>query len=371
MIKRNLHLPAVVLGIGLLQIPATQLQAAEWPDRVSVAGFMSAVYSKTDQEYPFNGELDEAGIDDKGSFKGTRMGLNFNAIITNKVTFASQLFASRAEENFNTSVDWSFISYAATDALTVRAGKIKYPVGLVNEYIDVGLVYPWIAAPQLFYGEELSGSLATREAYTGMSLLLEGSNGDWTFGADLFAGEIPGEKVSLRELSGVTVSADWDDTVRLQASTVTASMHPSDALVTAMPMMAIMDDETLTTSSFGIKLDWNNVIAYAEMASIDMGDFEAGNAETSYATLGYQMGDWLPHVTYQTYEKNPDEFMMAETHEQTITTLGVKYDLDRNTALKVEYSTIETDSGEGLFEPDGAPLDDSATMMSIALDVVF
>jgi hypothetical protein len=370
MIKRNLHLPAIMLGIGLLHIPTTQSHAAEWPDRVSLAGFMSSVYSKTDQEYPFNGELDEAGIDNKGSFQGTRVGLNVNARITDRVSLASQLYASREEEGFNSHIDWSFISYAVNDNLTVRAGKIKYPVGLVNEYVDVGVAYPWIAPPQLYYGEEMNGSLATREAYTGASLLLENTTDDWTLTADFFAGEVAGEKVTLREMIGLTVAANWDDTVVLQASTVSAGMYPSEAVITAMPMMVIMEDETLTTTSFGIKIDWNNIIAYTEAATIDMGDFEAGNAEVMYTTLGYRIGDWLPFVSYQTYEKNPDEFMMTETHEQTITTFGVKYDLARNTALKLEYSTIETDSGEGLFEPDGAEVED-ATMMSIALDVVF
>lgn len=364
--KHNLYRLVGLLGVGLL-LPATQPFAAEWPDRVSLTGFMSTVYSKTDQDYPFNGDADEAGIDDKGSFKGTRIGLNVNARVTNKVTFASQLFASREEEAFNTSVDWAFISYAATDALTVRAGKIKYPAGIVNEYVDVGIAYPWIAPPQLFYGEEASGSQATRESYTGLSALFETSNDDWVFGADIFAGEVPLESMNVRELTGVTLRADWDDTVLLQATHYSGTMY-NDSM---MPMMVAMNEEKHSASMFGIKVDWNNIIGYAEVAQVDMGDFKPGEAESMYVTLGYQFNDWLPHITYQTYEKNPDAAMMMETQDQTITTLGVKYDLDRNTALKVEYSTIKTDEGEGLFEPDGAPLDDSATMMSVALDVVF
>lgn len=380
--KRNLHLPAIMLGVGLLAIPTTQLQAAEWPDRVSLAGFMSSVYSKTDFEYPYNGNLDEAGIDDKGSFKGTRVGLNMSARITNKVSLASQFFASREEEGFNSHFDWSFISYGVNDVSTVRAGRIKFPIGLVNEYIDVGVAYPWIAAPQFFYGEEKTGPLATTEAYNGLSLLFEGSNDDWTFAADLFAGEAPGETWGMRELTGLTVTADWDDTILIKAGTASGTItdEDPDGAGPEKPFLAVgnktlsADDEKYTTTTFGMKVDWNNIIAYAEMATVDMADFKAGEAETTYMTLGYQIDDWLPHVTYQTYEKNADEYDAGETHEQTITTFGVKYDLDRNTALKFEYSMIETDSGEGLFELDDAPPGTEAedtTMMSIALDVVF
>ena len=373
--KRNLHLPAVMLGIGLLQIPTAQLQAAEWPDRVSLAGFMTSVYSKSDQEYPFNGDLDEAGIDDKGSLKGTRVGLNVNARITNKVSLASQFYASREEENFNSHIDWSFISYTATENLTVRAGRIKSPIGLVNEYRDVGVAYPWIAAPQFFYGEEKNGSLATTEAYNGFSLLFENSQDDWTFAADLFAGEIPGENWGMRELTGLNVSADWDDTILIQAGTASGTIGDENDFFSGGAPAVSADDEKYTTTTFGVKVDWNNIIAFAEMATVDMADFEQGNAETMYMTLGYQVDDWLPYATYQTLEKNPDEFNGAETHEQTITSLGVKYDLDRNTALKFEYSVISTDSGEGLLEIDDFPTanveEDDTTIMSVALDVVF
>lgn len=372
----NRLIPTLILGVGLLSLPATQLHAAQWPDRVSITGFISSVYSKTDQSYPFNGSTssgddDQAGIDDKGSFQGTRAGLNISARISDKITFASQLFASREEGTFDSHLDWAFIAYKINDNFTIRSGRIKYPVGIVNEYVSVANAYTWITPPVLYYGERPIGTQATREAYNGLSTLFETSHEDWEFGADLFAGEVTLDVMTIRELSGLTLRADWDDTVLLQASTYSGTMNNEN--------MALMDGEAHAATSFGIKVDWNNIIAYSEVSSIKMGDFKQGESDVMYLTLGYRLGNWIPHITYQEYEKGknaaPNMMILQPHQKQNITSLGVKYVLDRSSSLKIEYSSIKTDKGVGLFGlnpmTDTNLTDDSATMWSVALDTVF
>jgi len=365
--QRKLRIIVGALGIGLLQFPATQLHAENLEDKVVIKGFMTSAYSITDQAYPFNGDVDEGGIDDKGSWKGSRIGLNFNANVTDKVNMATQFTSTRDEDNFVTHLDWGFVSYDVTDAITVRAGKVKYSAGLVAEYVDVGVAYPWINPPQLFYGEESSGPQATRESYTGMSLLSETTKGDWVFSADLFAGEVPLATMNIRELTGLTARADWDDIVLLQATHYSGTMNLENAA---------MNGQKHSSSMIGIKIDWNNIIAYSEVAKISMGSFKPGESDTMYVTLGYQFDDWLPHVTYQQFTKGKNaaaSLTIPEPYQkQHMTTLGVKINLDRSTDLKIEYSAIKTDRGVGLFvPPDGANLNKSATMLGVALDVAF
>lgn len=171
--------------------------AENWTDKVSISGFGSAIYRISDQSVPFNGHVEESGIDEDGAFQGTRMGLNVNATVADRITVASQFIASREEENYVAHIDWGFISYQASANWALRSGKIKFPGGIVNEYIDVGLAYPWIAPPILFYTEESSGPQATREAYTGFSSYWTQEIDDWALSADLFYGDVSLESMLL------------------------------------------------------------------------------------------------------------------------------------------------------------------------------
>ena len=99
-------------------------------------------------------------------------GLTVNAKVNKRLRFASQMFASKKEE-FDLHIVWAFADLSLTDELNLRTGKIKFPVGLVNEYRDVGYATPWIKAPVVIYSElgAPNGPQITREGYTGASLL--------------------------------------------------------------------------------------------------------------------------------------------------------------------------------------------------------
>jgi len=334
--------------------------AEDWFNRIRFSGFASSIYRVTDEAEPFNGDLVKSGIDENGSFQGTRIALNFNAAATERVALASQLVSSKGADNYSVRIDWGFIGIVLNDEFTIRAGKIKYPVGLINEYIDVGYTYPWISPPPLFYTEELAGPQVTREAFTGASLNFNRYPGDWAFEVIAFGGEVSLSNIMrIRELMGLTVSATWDDSITVMASTYVGEMEST--------IMAAMDGRDHQASTVGLNIDWNNIIFYGEYGNVDMDDFLTGKAETWYTSLGYRIGDFTPHITYQSLEKAKST---ASPQDQDITTVGLRYELTYNTALKVEYSRISTAQGIGLFD-NSAPLDDSVNMFGAAIDIVF
>jgi len=152
------------------------------------------------------------------------LGLTISSQVTDDLSIAMLLMSSSSEE-FSTHVDWAFASFSLNDNFALRAGKLKFPVGLVNEYVDVGATYPWISAPLLLYSEDQAGPQATREAYTGASLLWENSVGDWVLGGDLFLGQVDLDGMTVKGLTGLTARANWDDTVEIQASSYAGTMH--------------------------------------------------------------------------------------------------------------------------------------------------
>jgi len=369
---------AVILGASIM---ASEGIAASM-DTVKIDGFLSTRYSVTDDPAFYLEHRDDGGINEDGSFYGTKLGLNISTQVNDKLSVATQLLSSIQEGGYSTTLDWAFANISLSPDLDLRVGKIKYPVGLVNEYVDVGVAYPWIQAPVVIYSELPTAAQATREAYTGLSFLKTMAVDDWTYSADFFAGQVDLTGMTIKKLLGVSFRANWDDVVEMQLATYQGTMKPTD--LTA-PMATAMDGKTHSATTAGIKADWNNVIAYAEYAKVEM-DTEGMmkdrmNSDSWYATLGYRMGQWMPHVTVQDWQQKSG-MGATDGYGSAITTVGLNYSISPKTVVKFEVSTIETDQfnntallateGVGLFPSDSPlPADDSTQMYSIALDTVF
>jgi hypothetical protein len=382
--KRQLHsiLTAALAGcIGLTTVPA---QAENWADRISISGFASAIYQGTDEEVHFNGEASESGINEDGSFQGTKIGLGIRADITDRMSFASQ-FLSEDSEGYSTHVDWAFAAIKLTDDFTFRAGKIKYPVGLVNEYQAVGYAMPWLITPEVIYSELATENAmattrtapgVTRESYTGASLYWNKTVGDWAWDVNLFGGSVALESSDVKKLRGITVNLDWNDTVQFTASTYTGVMRNVPAFVadedTGLPVansMTAMNGKEHSVDLFGAKADWNNFVFYTEFATINMETIKAMSADAWYITVGYHFGKWLPHYTYQSYE-NDTKSNAAQYTQYNISALGLRYELMRNTALKFDIAQIDHENGAGLF--NAVPNDAGKIMkFGIGLDYIF
>ncbi len=337
--------------------------ATDWTERTNISGFYSSRYSVTDEEAYFHGDRD-SGINNEGSFQGTKLGLTVTSQVNDDLSVAMLLMSADGHDEYSTHVDWAFASFRLSDEFTLRTGKLKFPVGLVNEYVDVGVTYPWITAPLLLYSEEVTGAQATREAYTGASLLWEGEAGDWSLGGDLFFGQVDLEGMSVKGTLGVTARANWDDTVELQVSTYEGEMNTDPA-----GALGMMNEKAHSATLLGVKVDWNDIVAYAETAKVEMDvtmmGVNPGDSDSWYVTLGYRMGKFLPHITRQDWERDN-----GDNHQ--ISTLGLAYSLSDSLVIKVEQSRIDTNNfatQPGLYE--SSPSSGSVNMTSVAVDVIF
>ena len=356
--KMNSARGAIPVAMGLVLTSGMAL-AEDWADRIELGGFASANFHVTDEAQSFNGP-ENVGYDKQGSFNGTRYALNIRSFVNDRLSFRAQFFVAK-EEDYVVHMDWFFGSLAVNDNLELRGGLIKFPVGLVNEYVDVGYSYLWLRAPAVIYSElgPPNGPQLVREAYTGGSILWNQSLGDWTLGADVFGGEVALEGATVRKSLGVTLRADWSDTVQFQFSTYEGTMMG----VEQTDMANMMEGAKHRAILVGVKADWNNVIFYAEKGDVSMGDMKAMKGSNWYATLGYSLGDFTPHLTYQSLNQGEGE------DKQAITTVGVRWDAMSNIAFKAEFSRIKTDAGVGLFQA-GSP-GSSVNMVGLGADLVF
>ncbi len=349
---RKFRLILMYVMFFMVLLVSTTPVSAGWTDTVRIKGFMNGVYQISDESVLFNGDAGEKGIDNSGTFRNTSVGLNITAKINNRVRVATQLIALSQDNNYNVELDWGFIELSLNDRWTLKTGKIKFPVGLVNEYVDVSYAFPWLVPPRVIYSEESKGSRATTESYVGAGVTWNSnSSGTTQFTVDLFTGEVDRESTpSLKDLFGVSASINWNDVVTLKASTYTRK-H--------------LTTSTHTASILGLKMDYNNYIVYSEISNTEVDGLPALETDVWYITVGYRIGKWLPHFTYESFEQGDND-------EQTTITLGVKYNLAKHTSLKFSISNVDTDlnNGDGgLFE--STPGSDSVNIFGMGIQVVF
>jgi len=343
----------IILAItGMLQVA----QAAYISDNITMQGFGSAVYGETDTKsntISFNGDFDKSGISKDGSFAGTKFGLNIGSKITNRIAVASQFIAKNGDA-YNLTLDWAFASLTLSDWATLKLGKIKYPFGLLNEYRDIGSAYHWIAPPEFLYTDYANGASATRAAFSGYNFVFTKNFGDISTSLNAFGGALKLKTSEVRNLAGLTFNINWDDKVTLQASNYSGRMFVDG--------VSMMDYKKHSAVGLGLKIDWNNYLLYAETVDVTMEGLAAQSSNVNYVSVGYKIKKITPHYTLQNY-KNDDG-----SEDMSISTAGLRYDLDRGAALKLEYSTIETNAGSGFFA--GTP-EQSTVLIKTGIDFLF
>ncbi len=91
-----------------------------------------------------------------GSFQFSEVGLNFTKSITDKLRVGVQLFAQDLGPtgNYTIRADWFYLDYRFRDWLGFRAGRVKIPFGLYNEFSDIDAARVAVLMPQSVYPEE-------------------------------------------------------------------------------------------------------------------------------------------------------------------------------------------------------------------------
>lgn len=366
---------------------------------VRINGFLTAGAAMTDAESAVADSpatpADESEafynnfIDDQLSFEAdTRIGIQITAAVTPKLDVTAQLLAKDAKDTYEVEADWAYASYRLNDGTDIRAGRIKFPIFLASEYQEVGIAYPWVRPP-----EELYGSVPVK-AISGVDMLkrLRLGNSDLTlqplagnYSEDGIKDSRATVDVDARNLLGLVASLA-SDAFTLRAAYVTGDLDlvidaqvPNPAPPGSFASMPITagDDEDYSTASAGLHMDWHDVIGYAEYADSDFGDM-LGHTKAWYATLGYRMGDWLPHITYAERDTDmpadpipgPPNEAASFMQNQSSIALGLRYNPSANTALKFEAKQVEPEDGtNGLFST--MIDDDKAMVYSVVYDVVF
>lgn len=183
------------------------------PSRFKVNGYFSAGAIGTDQE---GGLYDESAGDDTDFEALSRAALQLEFRIDDDTRFVTQLL-SRGSEGWQTRAEWAYLAHDISPSTTVRAGRLRQPLFLYSETLDVGYTQPWVKGPAEMYG------ILRFSSYEGLDLRhrFTAAGADWSVQPYLGYAKLnswdgqPGESRG-DEMHGIDITAMWGDlTARL------------------------------------------------------------------------------------------------------------------------------------------------------------
>ncbi|MDP5032955.1 topoisomerase IV [Paraglaciecola sp.] len=367
--------------IGSLSLLATSVQA-----ELRINGFanlIGGITSSDDSMY---------GYDDDFSFTSESLfAVQVSGDINSKMTATGQIVA-RGKNDYEPDFEWAYITYQATDNLSVSAGRIRQPLFRYSTSSDVGYSYHWVNSPRVIYDVPTQNMDGVRFDYSGYS-------GDWEYNMQLglgsFSGDFLGNKLAADNLliASAELSRDWFKVRGVYGVTKVSTTGPELTMALdvirslGLPEFAndlASDKDTGTFTGVGMEVDKFDWFIMAEYTITEAKETFVPKTVSYYLSAGMRAGKWTPSVTYEKKDSaNQPKFtdrliglpaeplaiatqigvglQLGSMEEYSVTSVGVRYDLDTNVALKADVSKRSDD------------LDDTrdATAVRFAINYIF
>lgn len=337
-----------VLGAPLALLCAKQA-LAEGERSVSIRTYGTVGFSKLinkKEKADLNGQsfkYDEvSGIPKKGTFmRDTRLGLNIQAPVSERVTAVAQLNAQGADQiygarqSFDVKSSLLFLRFELVDRLKLMVGQTFVPIWMISEEQTIGITYPWVRPPeevyamgapqgmvgarmiyeipvgddlvikpQLVYGDLIFANQTTKDIYTDAPLrttaaMLDIEHSDWLVRGSY--GVATGEAVLTRQSREEVANPTMPDLKTPVVVTTEGVSHPK-----------------ITFGSVGGKATFGDAMIMGEYANRKMAyrgtsglrmfyDDGVDNAMGYQLTAGYTIGGFTPLIGYA-FHKNTFNF---------------------------------------------------------------
>ena len=302
------------------------------------------------RSYGINGQTNDSWRGDQLSKFGAQLSYG----LTDSVGVTVQATAKAQQDEWKANLEWAYLSWQTTDQLMLRAGRLRSPVYMYSESLDVGYSYPWLRLPDEVYSqvqvtnyEGLDAVYTVPLSYGSVTFQLAGGqakNRDYYAYDDQF-------DIDYDKLFGASISLATNQFGTLRIGYVEADIttdingtvnnyltgNPNDNL-----SLLVLDKEKGKFTSIGYQYDNGTWVSNNEWTSrmIENDGLEA--IDSFYLMGGRRFGDFLPHVTYAQLDDNGGR--------QSSWTLGLNYQAAPTVVVKGEYKRVDTKNGyDGVF----------------------
>jgi hypothetical protein len=287
------------------------------------------------------------------------LGLQLSAYLSDDFSIIAQAVANSASAS-TVDVDWFYVNYQITPKLSAQLGRKRLPLYYYSDYFDVGYAYYWIRPPADLYTWQISN-------YNGASLLYETGVGDWDSSISLYYGnEESDDNELLGHLFGVPVDESWNDMIggfgTLANEWLEVRLSYMEGLVNReINGVTVIRDVSQQFLGLSVNLTLDKLQLLSEFNRYRQPD-NVIRYDTYMLSLGYQIGDFTPHITRSSFEQQVNAAGNDEKHHTT--SVGVRWDFYTDMALKLQYDEVVDD---GVV----VPISGDAKAISFGLDFIF
>ena len=339
-------------------------------DRMSINGFFTGKVGVASNDAGYNGYDKDADFSE-----GSKLGLQGTFALTDQTNIVAQLVA-RGNDDWSTEMEWAFLSHDFDNGFTARFGRLRVPLYMYSDYLEVGYAQPWASPPTELY------SIVPLSSFDGVDVIYDMELGEVAVALQASYGH------SSRD-AGALCDVDYSDVLgasalfsyeawEFRATYYQTQLNTTSASTADLPL--VFDKEDSYFAGVGLSYDNGTLFAISEFAVSDV-EGQYSDTESGYITLGYRINDFTPYVTYAFLETtddseraNPADALRKALFDwqRTSYSVGSRYDINSNLALKVDV-TYATDFGDtsGGMTPNIVDNNDDTLVYTLSFDAVF
>jgi hypothetical protein len=308
--------------------------------------------------YGLSGQTNDSWRGDQLS----KFGAQLTYGVTDTVGLTLQTTAKAYSDEWKANLEWAYLSWQSTDNLMMRFGRLRTPVYMYSESIDVGFAYPWLRLPDevysqvqlsnyegadLVYNLPLSFATVSFQVAGGVAKNRDYYLYDEEF--DIDYDNVFGASVSLATNDYGTFRVGYvesDIETEIAGSFTDVFGNPSSATLLAL------DKDKGKFTSIGYQYDNGTWLTANEWTSRVIENDNTHSTDSFYLMGGRRFGDFLAHVTYAQLDEDEGR--------QNSWTLGLNYNILPTVVLKGEYKRVDTNGGyDGVFVRNSQELYDN------------
>jgi hypothetical protein len=380
--------------ITVLIVPAV------WAGQGSINGFATvgaAGSSESNLRYGADGTMTN-GADFVGESK---LGVQADYAISKAWSITAQAVAKSMmddRERIGVTGEWLFVNYRASDSTSVRFGKLRLPLFMYSEQLDVGKAYSIARLPVEMYG------MTPTNAYHGVDALAKFDIGDNELLIQPYAGiaRFEGRNTMSAQLAGAvnsqmlgnapiysagqqaynTFEADsikgmnvqytgLNGRLKLRAGYLITNLKDADGMTVTMSKLDFgfgsgvgtagysANNVDASFASLGAQYRAGNTTVTAEYGQRRVDSAVFAQTDGYYLTLDHKMDKFIPYISYAAIDSDKDKMIRgtkAVVAQQNTVAVGLGYALTPSSNIKAEISQVSVgkDNNDNYFVADSA-----------------
>jgi hypothetical protein len=301
-------------------------------DRFTINGYGFQDYRQT------NGNFYD-GASQRGSWGNNFFALVMSAKFTDRDTAWAQVeTGSSSPARFT----WAFVDHRFNDNLSVHVGRVKFPYGIYNEYID----NKWL---------QLSAVLPSAYNFSGADMGYDAFNGvgiDWTtgslftqlYGGNIYVPDPASDDHADRRLYGVRFT--WNtpyEGLRLLVSANEAQIEVNpnapNGISTDLTQLGREDRAMLSVDYVSDRFDIKSEYNYHKVPYLPGLPDPTTISNAWYIQGGYKVGLWTPYLRYDSYQADQLDTSDPSKYQKNWV-VGVNYKINGNVNARIEDHVI-------------------------------